>query len=68
MDASLSEGDALPVASRLLENFVVPEVLRQLERRELEADGEKFAQAAQRCLDGAVEAVEEALAAAVAAR
>jgi len=27
------------------------------------ADGEKFAQAAQRCIDGAVEAVEEALSA-----
>jgi len=32
------------------------------------ADGEKFAQAAQRCIDGAVEAVEEALGAAMAAR
>jgi hypothetical protein len=60
MGASLGQGgNALLIASGLVDNFVFPEVLRQMERRKAEADGWKYAAAAQRCISDAVDEVAE---------
>jgi len=62
LDSGLEKGgNALLVASDLVDNLVYPEVIRQLERREAEAEDKKFSAAALRCVDGAVETVQERL-------